>query len=184
MVSASEGQARHLCSPTNNDSCEILPDLGKVKRGDQLSWLDSMSTDGVSVVFHVRYQLPTDRIDVKQLFGMSAILNQSRVELVIHLEMWDETKEYDRIGLEDHLVEILGMSVPRIVMPVRPGRNIAILIEVSALHQRLKARGINTALEMQKNLLATLTKDQPAEPGSKSHAPTIPRHRRTPYRRR
>ena len=63
-----EGQARHLCSPTNNDSCETLPDLGKVKRGDQLSWLDSMSTDGVTVVFHVRYQLPTDRIDVNQLF--------------------------------------------------------------------------------------------------------------------
>src|SRR3989344_5706271 len=98
-------------------------------------------------------------IDVKQLFGMSAILNQGRVELVIHLEMWDETKEYDRIGLEDHSIEILGMSVPRMVMPVRPGRNLAILIEVSALHQRMKARGVNTALEMQKNLLKALTKD-------------------------
>src|SRR3989344_6452901 len=95
-------------------------------------------------------------IDVKQLFGMSAILNQGRVELVIHLEMWDETKEYDRIGLEDHSVEILGMSVPRLVMPVRPGRNIAILIEVSALHQRMKARGINTAFEVQQNLLKAL----------------------------
>ena len=122
-------------------------------------------------------------IDVKQLFGMSAILNQSRVELVIHLEMWDETKEYDRIGLEDHMVEILGMRVPRIVMPVRPGRNIAILIEVSALHQRLKARGVNTALEMQQNLLKTLTQyPPPVIPRTK--APAITGHRRRHLRKR
>ncbi|OGR83867.1 MAG: HPr(Ser) kinase/phosphatase [Elusimicrobia bacterium RIFCSPLOWO2_01_FULL_54_10] len=121
-------------------------------------------------------------IDVKQLFGMSAILNQGRVELVIHLEMWDETKEYDRIGLEDHSIEILGMSVPRMVMPVRPGRNLAILIEVSALHQRMKARGVNTALEMQKNLLKVLTKD----PNIQMPTPKRPlaSHRRRHFRRR
>ncbi|OGR86506.1 MAG: HPr(Ser) kinase/phosphatase [Elusimicrobia bacterium RIFCSPLOWO2_01_FULL_60_11] len=122
-------------------------------------------------------------IDVKQLFGMSAILNQSRVELVIHLEMWDENKEYDRIGLEDHSVEILGMSVPRIVMPVRPGRNIAILIEVSALHQRMKARGINTAFEVQQNLLKATAPDRETAP-----VPVKPRalatHRRRHFRRR
>ena len=127
-------------------------------------------------------------IDVKQLFGMSSILNQSRVELMINLETWDEAKEYDRIGLEDHTVEILGMRIPRLVMPVRPGRNLAILIEVSALHQRLKARGVNSAVEMQKNLLQTLTKDSPIEGPSpsalKTHPPALSRHRRTPYRRR
>ncbi len=124
-------------------------------------------------------------IDVKQLFGMSAVLNQSRIELVIHLEMWDENKEYDRIGLEDHNLEILGMKVPRIVMPVRPGRNIAILIEVSALHQRLKARGINTALEMQKNLLQTLTQNPALQiPSSQPKQPGLSAHRRRHLRRK
>ena len=65
-----EGVARHLCCPTCTADCEPLPDLGKVRRGDQLKWLDSLTLDptGTKVIFHVRYQLPTDRIDVKELF--------------------------------------------------------------------------------------------------------------------
>jgi hypothetical protein len=64
-----EGQARHLCCPTCTDACEPLPDLGQVRRGQQLTWLDSLTTDGSTVVFHVRYQQATDRIDVKELFA-------------------------------------------------------------------------------------------------------------------
>jgi HPr kinase/phosphorylase len=130
-------------------------------------------------------------IDVKQLFGMSAILNSSRIELVIHLEMWDETKEYDRVGLEDHSLEILGIRVPRIIMPVRPGRNLAILIEVSALHQRLKSKGVNSAQEMEKNLIQILSKEPaaPNAPFKRTQGAGLPRpprtgHGRTPYRRR
>jgi hypothetical protein len=65
-----EGQARHLCCPTCQKDCEPLPDLGKVRRGDRLKWLDSLTMDstGAIIVFHVRYQQPTDRIDVKELF--------------------------------------------------------------------------------------------------------------------
>lgn len=65
-----EGKARHLCSPTGQEGCEPLPDVGTVRRGERLKWLDSMTTDatGSTVVFHVRYQQPNDRIDVKELF--------------------------------------------------------------------------------------------------------------------
>ena len=65
-----EGKARHLCGTANQGYCEPLPDLGKVRRGDRLKWLDSLTLDatGTTVVFHVRYQQPTDRIDVKELF--------------------------------------------------------------------------------------------------------------------
>ena len=65
-----EGKARHLCGTASQGDCEPLPDLGKVRRGDQLKWLDSLTLDatGQTVVFHVRYQQPTDRIDVKELF--------------------------------------------------------------------------------------------------------------------
>ena len=65
-----EGQARHLCCPTCQNDCEPLPDLGKVRRSDRLKWLDSLTMDptGTKVVFHVRYQQPNERIDVKELF--------------------------------------------------------------------------------------------------------------------
>ncbi len=124
-------------------------------------------------------------IDVKQLFGVSAILDFSRIELAIHLEMWDETKEYDRVGLEEHSLEVLGVRIPRITMPVRPGRNLAVLIEVAALHQRLKARGINSAQEMEKNLLNAI-KGSPVRPLPKPSALKLPTEepKRTPYRRR
>lgn len=130
-------------------------------------------------------------IDVKQLFGVSAILDLSRVELAVHMEMWDESKEYDRVGLEEHSLEVLGIRVPRIIMPVRPGRNLAILIEVAALYQRLKTKGINVAETMEKNLLHILSEQPPLEAGSqapkpRSEAARHPRegHGRAPYRRR
>lgn len=106
-------------------------------------------------------------IDVKQLFGVSAVLDFSRIELVVHLELWDRHKEYDRVGLEENSLEILGVKSPRIIMPVRPGRNLAILIEVAALYQRLKIRGIHTAHEMEKNLLRAL--------GAPGNLPATPR---------
>lgn len=66
-----EGKARHLCSPAKQEDCEPLPEVGTIKRGDRLEWLDSMNTDatGSTVIFHVRYQQPSDRIDVKELFA-------------------------------------------------------------------------------------------------------------------
>jgi hypothetical protein len=66
-----EGRARHLCSPSTKADCEPLPDVGTVRVGNRLKWLDSMTTDatGSTVIFHVRYQKPTDRIDVKELFA-------------------------------------------------------------------------------------------------------------------
>ena len=131
-------------------------------------------------------------IDVKQLFGVSAILDQSRIELAVHLEMWDESKEYDRVGLEEHSLEMLGVRVPRIIMPVRPGRNLAILIEVAALYQRLKAKGINVAEEMEKNLLRVLSTqpEAPAPAGAETETSqdnarqAREGHGRAPYRRR
>lgn len=128
-------------------------------------------------------------IDVKQLFGVSSILDYSRIELVIHLEMWDAAKEYDRVGLEEHSLEVLGIRIPRIIMPVRPGRNLAVLIEVAALYQRLKSRGINPAQEMEKKLVQILTRDAAPPAAEKDASVSLSRHPRdshgrSPYRRR
>ena len=84
-------------------------------------------------------------VDVKHLFGMGAVKMQENINLVIKLELWKEGKMYDRLGLEDHFTDILGISVPSLVIPVRPGRNLAIIVEVAAMNNRQKKMGYNAA---------------------------------------
>ncbi len=84
-------------------------------------------------------------INIKDLYGVSSIRVSKRVELVINLERWEAGKEYDRLGLRDEKFLILGVEVPLLRMPVAPGRNIAILVEVAARNQLLKERGYDAA---------------------------------------
>jgi len=84
-------------------------------------------------------------INVKELFGIASTRSSKRVEFVVQLERWDPAREYERLGLDDTFYEILGLRVPLIRMPVAPGRNIAILVEVAARNQLLKARGHHAA---------------------------------------
>ena len=84
-------------------------------------------------------------INVKDLFGIASTRSSKRVELVVQLERWVPTREYERLGLDDEFYEILGLRVPLIRMPVAPGRNIAILIEVAARNQLLRSRGHHAA---------------------------------------
>ena len=100
-------------------------------------------------------------INVKELFGIASTRTAKRVELVVQLERWDPGRQYERLGLDDEFYEILGLKVPLIRMPVAPGRNIAILIEVAARNQLLRARGHHPArllaerLEQQLRQLST-----------------------------
>jgi HPr kinase/phosphorylase len=87
-------------------------------------------------------------INVKELFGIASTRSSKRVEFVVQLERWDPGRAYERLGLDDHFYEILGLRVPLIRMPVAPGRNIAILVEVAARNQLLKARGHHAAREL------------------------------------
>jgi HPr kinase/phosphorylase len=84
-------------------------------------------------------------INVTELFGIASTRSSKRVELVVQLERWDPAREYDRLGLDDVFYEILGLRIPLIRMPVAPGRNIAILIEVAARNQLLRSRGHHAA---------------------------------------
>ena len=84
-------------------------------------------------------------INVKELFGVASTGTSKRVELVVQLERWESGREYERLGLDDHFFDILGVRVPFIRMPVAPGRNIAILVEVAARNQLLRARGHHAA---------------------------------------
>ena len=84
-------------------------------------------------------------INVKDLFGIASTRLSKRVELVVQLERWDVTREYERLGLDDEFQDILGIRVPLIRMPVAPGRSIATLVEVAARNQLLRARGYHAA---------------------------------------
>ena len=84
-------------------------------------------------------------IDARQIFGVGAVKPNTRVTLVIHLEAWDNSKAYDRLGLEDEYTEILGVKVPQTTIPVQPGRNLAVILELAAMNHRQKLMGYNAA---------------------------------------
>ena len=84
-------------------------------------------------------------VNVTDLFGVSATRSSKRVELVVHLERWEPGREYERLGLDSATAEILGVSVPLVTMPVAPGRNVAMLVEVAARNQLLRSRGRHAA---------------------------------------
>jgi HPr kinase/phosphorylase len=96
-------------------------------------------------------------INVKELYGVGAIRNSKTIELVMKLELWDDNKAYDRIGMDDHFTSILGKEVPELTLPVRPGRNLAMIIETAAKNQRQKSMGYNAATELNNRILAKTT---------------------------
>jgi len=87
-------------------------------------------------------------IDVRRLFGMGAIKMKQQIDLVINLEPWNDEAVYDRLGLESAQTEILGIKVPSITIPVKPGRNLASIVEVAAMNNRNRKMGHNAALEL------------------------------------
>ncbi|AQL56695.1 HPr(Ser) kinase/phosphatase [Abyssicoccus albus] len=91
-------------------------------------------------------------IDVLQLFGAGAVLPEKRISLIINLEQWQQGKMYDRIGLDIEYDNILGIEVPKKTIPIRPGRNLAVIIEVAAMNFRMNALGINAADEINRRM--------------------------------
>lgn len=87
-------------------------------------------------------------INVRELFGMRAIKLEAQLDLVIHFEPWDNKKIYDRLGIDDHYTEILDVRVPIVTIPVRPGRNLASIVEVAAMNTRHRFLGFNAAEEL------------------------------------
>ncbi len=91
-------------------------------------------------------------INVQDLFGVASTRTSKRVELVVLLERWEPGREYDRLGIDDAYYDLLGIRVPLIRMPVAPGRNVAILIEVAARNQLLRTRGHHAARKLVQKL--------------------------------
>lgn len=91
-------------------------------------------------------------IDVCRLFGMSAVKDEAEIDMVINLEQWKDGAMYDRLGLENLYTTILDVQVPSLTVPVRPGRNLAVIIEVAAMNNRHKKMGYNAAVEFTKQI--------------------------------
>lgn len=95
-------------------------------------------------------------VDVKKIFGMGAVKDTEKIDLVIHLEVWQKGKQYDRLGLVDEYTNILGIDVPSLTIPVRPGRNLAVIFEIAAMNNRQRRMGYNAAEELNKRILGQL----------------------------
>ena len=102
-------------------------------------------------------------VDVKALFGAAAVMDTQQVNLVIHLEDWDKDKEYDRLGLEENYIEYLGNKVVCHTLPIRPGRNLAIICESAAANHRQKEMGYNAAKELYTRVQNSIAKRREEE---------------------
>ena len=91
-------------------------------------------------------------INARRLFGMGAVKLTEKIDMVISMELWDPEKVYDRMGIENEYIEILGIKVPGLTIPVKPGRNLAVIIEVAAMNNRQKKMGYNAAHELLRKL--------------------------------
>jgi HPr kinase/phosphorylase len=95
-------------------------------------------------------------IDVAKVFGIGSIRIEKRLDLVVTLKEWQDVDEVDRIGLDREFYEILGLQVPHVIIPVRPGRDMARLIEVAAMDEKLKGLGHNSAVDFNARLLSLM----------------------------
>lgn len=102
-------------------------------------------------------------INARRIFGMGAIKITEKVDMVINLELWDPDKVYDRMGMGEEFVDILGIRVTTTTIPVKPGRNLAIIIEVAAMNNRQKKMGYNAAQELLHNLGIDMGEQMPVE---------------------
>jgi len=96
-------------------------------------------------------------INVMTLFGAGAVRPSKKITLTVHLESWDENKHYDRVGLDEEKIKIIDTDITKLTVPVRPGRNLAVIIEVAAMNFRLKRMGVNAAQQFTERLAQVIS---------------------------
>lgn len=99
-------------------------------------------------------------INVMTLFGAGSVRNYKKISMIMNLEIWDQKKQYDRLGLEEETMKIMDVHVPKATIPVRPGRNLAVIIEVAAMNFRLKRMGVNAAEEFSDRLTQMIEQEK------------------------
>ena len=97
-------------------------------------------------------------LDIERLYGVGAVKQYEFIDLIVELELWDEDKFYDRIGLDEETTEILNVMIPKVTIPLRPGRNIAMIVEVAARNNRQKRLGYNAAQVLNERIMKEIEK--------------------------
>jgi HPr kinase/phosphorylase len=136
----------------------IADDCVEIRQEDQ----DTLVGTAPDLIKHLLEIRGLGIINVMTLFGAGAVRNFKRITLVINLELWDQNKQYDRLGLEEETMKIIDTDVTKLTVPVRPGRNLAVIIEVAAMNIRLKRMGVNAA-EQFSNRLTDVIEDNDHE---------------------
>ncbi|WP_251554933.1 HPr(Ser) kinase/phosphatase [Neobacillus muris] len=119
----------------------VADDCVEIRQEDQ----DTLVGTSPELIEHLLEIRGLGIINVMTLFGAGAVRSNKRITLVINLEIWDAKKQYDRLGLDEETMKIIDTEIPKLTVPVRPGRNLAVIIEVAAMNFRLKRMGVNAA---------------------------------------
>lgn len=93
-------------------------------------------------------------VNVRRIFGVGAVMESAEIDMVVNIENWDTSKTYDRLGMDTQYTDILGVKLPSITIPVKPGRNLAVILEVAAMNNRQRRMGYNAAEELNNNIMA------------------------------
>ncbi|MBO1513974.1 HPr(Ser) kinase/phosphatase [Metabacillus bambusae] len=136
----------------------VADDCVEIRQEDQ----DTLVGSAPELIEHLLEIRGLGIINVMTLFGAGAVRSFKRITLVINLELWDQNKQYDRLGLEEDKMRIIDTDVTKLTVPVRPGRNLSVIIEVAAMNYRLKRMGVNAA-EQFTNKLAGVIEDADRE---------------------
>ncbi|WP_042462953.1 HPr(Ser) kinase/phosphatase [Neobacillus dielmonensis] len=119
----------------------VADDCVEIRQEDQ----DTLVGTSPELIEHLLEIRGLGIINVMTLFGAGAVRSNKRITLVMNLEIWDSKKQYDRLGLDEETMKIIDTQIPKLTVPVRPGRNLAVIIEVAAMNFRLKRMGVNAA---------------------------------------
>ncbi|WP_062354300.1 HPr(Ser) kinase/phosphatase [Bacillus kwashiorkori] len=130
----------------------VADDCVEIRQEDQ----DTLVGNAPDLIEHLLEIRGLGIINVMTLFGAGAVRSYKRITMCIHLENWDKNKQYDRLGLEEEKMKIFDTEIPKLTVPVRPGRNLAVIIEVAAMNYRLKRMGVNAAQQFTSKLANTI----------------------------
>ena len=150
------GEGMLICGESGVGKSETAIEL--VKRGHRLVADDAVEIRKVSNISLVGQSPENIRhfielrgigiINARRLFGMGAVKVTEKIDLIVELELWDSNKVYDRMGMDNEYASILGVKIPSLTIPVKPGRNLAVILEVAAMNNRQKKMGYNAAQEL------------------------------------
>ncbi|MCH1625799.1 HPr(Ser) kinase/phosphatase [Fredinandcohnia quinoae] len=130
----------------------VADDCVEIRQEDQ----DTLVGNAPELIEHLLEIRGLGIINVMTLFGAGAVRSNKRITLVISLELWDQNKQYDRLGLEEEKMKIIDTNLTKYTIPVRPGRNLAVIIEVAAMNYRLKRMGLNAAEQFSNRLTSAI----------------------------